>query len=671
MFKFFKIPSYIAICLFITSCATAIDPLNIKLPAVPLKAENQDSKQVNVVPTQQNQTAFKELKSNVFTKSFGSDGKGLAERFSNENSITVSIDSLKIQNFVHYVFGETLKISYILDSTLENDERTITLNLQDKISKQKLFSLAESLLVEKGYGLAFSDGIYAIKPFEGGGQSTAVFAFGNTVSDIPETTLDIMMVVPFEYGMQSSIGLLLRKFANVEMLQSERQSSFMLRGKRPELIKAFQFLSFVDKPDMRNRLISMYAPVFMRVDEVVRNLDTLMSQEGYSVSFDKRADGALSIVKVDKIGAFFMFAQNQQILDRANFWLTEIDKPIKGDQKQYFYFKPENSSAEDLGQSLQNLFGGSSSNRTSAASENEQMSSRSSSMSGNPNIEMMIDNRTSSLIFYATGEEYQKVLPLIKRMDVLPKQVMLEMIIAEVSLTDEFKQGVEFALSQGNYGVTTQGAFMGAGFGGLSYVLTGPEGQVNFNLLNNDSLVNIVSRPRVVVRDGIQASIIVGTDIPVVGSTTSDPIQSTRQTTNIEYRTTGVNVSVTPFVNSDNNVLMKINQSISNTVDSGSTTSVNPSVFQRSISTEVIAGSGQTVVLGGLISENKSKKNSKVPLLGDIPGVGKLFRSDTENGDKTELIVMIRPQIIGELDDWNAIKQEFTDKLTNINLLDE
>jgi general secretion pathway protein D len=116
---------------------------------------------------------------------------------------------------------------------------------------------------------------------------------------------------------------------------------------------------------------------------------------------------------------------------------------------------------------------------------------------------------------------------------------------------------------------------MGDGFGGLSYLLQGTQGKLIVNLLQTNSLVNILSRPSLVVRDGVNATINVGTDIPIVGETASDPINGDRQTTKIEYRKTGVELAVTPTVNAQGIVLMEIKQKISNQVESGSTVSGN------------------------------------------------------------------------------------------------
>ena len=398
--------------------------------------------------------------------------------------------------------------------------------------------------------------------------------------------------------------------------------------------------------------------------------------ELHAKTLEKRANSLCDdFVEIAQQGELYFFANNIDVIQRAVFWSTQIDKPTKTAEKQYFIYTPNYSRAVDMGESLEALISGTSrmSNSTSAATQNNQLTikRRSSGVASSENMKMVVDERANVLVFHTSGEEYQQILPLIKRLDILPKQVMLEVIIAEVTLADEFKQGVEFAFSNGNYGLSTTGAFMGeGGFGGLSYLLEGTKGQLAINLLQTNSLVNVLSRPSIVVRDGVDASISVGTDIPIIGATTSDPLQSDKQTTSIEYRQTGIELNVTPTVNSRGLVIMEISQKISNELETGSTVVGSPSVFERSIQTEVIAQSGQTVMLGGLISENKSAKQSKVPLFGDLPLIGALFRADTESGDKTELVIFVTPKIIETTEDWDVIKSEFNQALSQLSISD-
>jgi general secretion pathway protein D len=161
------------------------------------------------------------------------------------------------------------------------------------------------------------------------------------------------------------------------------------------------------------------------------------------------------------------------------------------------------------------------------------------------------------------------------------------------------------------------------------------------------------------VRDGVSATINVGSDISVIGSTTVDPINGERQTTTSEYRKTGVDISVTPTVNSQGIIVMEVDQTISNSIPSSSGASGNPDIFERSLSTEVVARSGQTVILGGLISANYNQGGSSAPRLGDIPLLGNLFKSSSDSQDRTELVMLITPKLIENLDQWQIVMSDF------------
>jgi general secretion pathway protein D len=283
---------------------------------------------------------------------------------------------------------------------------------------------------------------------------------------------------------------------------------------------------------------------------------------------------------------------------------------------------------------------------------------------------MVVDERTNALIFYTTGSRYRELLPMLSKLDLLPKQVALDIIIAEVSLQDEFKYGVEWALSRSQVNLATSGAFGVAGIGGMGLIINGTEGPVNANFLDSNSLVNVLSRPTIMVRDGVAANINVGSDISVVGQTTQDPINGERQTTSSEYRKTGLDVSVTPTINSNNVVTMEISQTISNSVPDSSGAGGNPDIFERSINTELVAGSGQTVMMAGLISESSSSGDKGAPLLNKIPLLGGLFESNAKSTDRTELIMLITPRVIASLDNWDAVISDFREGLRFMSMDD-
>jgi general secretion pathway protein D len=283
-------------------------------------------------------------------------------------------------------------------------------------------------------------------------------------------------------------------------------------------------------------------------------------------------------------------------------------------------------------------------------------------------VTLSIDGRSNSLIFYTTGPRYEALLPMIRRLDIPPKQIVLEAMIAEVTLTGEFSNGVEFAFRDGKLAGGTAGG-LGLPSGGLALTYdAGIVDQIRLRLQASDARVNVLSSPILVVKDGVGATIQVGNDVPTVGATAADPIQSDRIVTTVLYRKTGLNLSITPNINAEGSVLLTINQSTTSTVPGSSGVSGAPIFFQRSVTTEVVAGSGQTVFLAGLRSESDSSTTARIPVLGSVPLVGKLFSSDTRRREKTELVILITPRIVGELGEWTDIMKGLSNSLRLLNL---
>jgi general secretion pathway protein D len=365
----------------------------------------------------------------------------------------------------------------------------------------------------------------------------------------------------------------------------------------------------------------------------------------------------------------------------VQYWAAILDKPAKGPSKRYFTFTPTNARASDIFQSMAGLLG----QATTASGENRNQTQSRNPLNGqqlvstqnapNPNqstsiasenVNIVVDERSNSLILYCTGAEYQKIQPLLSKLDILPKQVLLDIMIAEVTLQGEFRLGVEWALRKNGVSYTTQGAFGATSFAGLALTLNEESGVLNAAALASNSLVKIVSNPTLLVRDGVTASINVGSDIAVIGDTTIDPIIGQRQTVATEYRKTGVDVSITPTINASDTIIMDVAQTISNTVPGSSGAAGNPDIFERALSTQVVAQSGQTIMLAGLISEDRSSNNQGIPLLKDVPILGELARGRSQTTQKTELVMLITARVISRPDLWDEINSGFFEGLDSL-----
>ncbi|SFC52294.1 secretin N-terminal domain-containing protein [Pseudoalteromonas denitrificans] len=598
----------------------------------------------------------------------------LTEQFSEFNTVKITADDLPLKDYLHYVLGDLLKISYILGEQVKTDSQSVTLNLQQNISQRKLFSLSEQLLVERGYVIRFDDGIFYIHKEEGKASGAFAYGYGNKIESVPKTSATILQLVPFNFGMQTSLANTLTQILKIRAQADFQRSTLILQGKRKDIIRALEFINLMDQPIFKNRHIGAYKTTYVSTDDLMKQLPILLKQEGVSVSAAGQNDLAVSLVALDRIGTLILFANSEQLIDRVFFWAKQIDQAPSGNELQYFLYAPQFSRATDLGESLQLLIGGGSStvsSNTSASSQNKQITSKTNKPSNgmsasNEDMNLVVDERANALIFHTTGDKYRQLLPLIKRLDVMPKQVLLEVMIAEVKLSDVFKQGVSFALTnQGS--INKVGGFkFESGAKGLSYVLSGGQGNLTFSLLETNSNVNVLSRPSLLVRDGVKATIIVGDDIPTVGEIITDPTNGSQ--TSVIYRKTGVELQVKPTINAQGIVIMEIAQKISNQVKGDSSVAGSPIIFERSISTEVIAQSGQTIILGGLISENRTINDTSVPFFSSIPIVGKLFDSTEDTDDKTELVVLVTPKVIESVEEWENIKLKFSSAFKKLKI---
>ena len=597
----------------------------------------------------------------------------LRNELSNDKSIAVFAEKMPLIEFIHYVFGDLIGVNYVLGADVtsqsSNSENTVTLRVANLVSANDVFELSSQLLIERGLRVKASDTsyfIYSERSDEAAPE--VVFSVGRDKSLVPETIKTIMQVIPIKFGIKGSIERTLRALVGAKVVPDFEQSAIFVEGSRAQVLRAMELIDLLDTPATRGKYIGLIDLTYMLPADFANETIALLGNEGIKASFRNANGMNLVFVPLEKLGAVVVFATNEFLLDRARYWASILDAPSKGDSKQYFVYRPKYSRAIDLSESVGMLTG--SSTASEASITGQAPSAARSSAGVVDNIDMVIDERANSLIFYCTGLDYRGILPLLKTLDVMPKQVMLDIVIAEVSLKDEFKYGVEWALQEKEVILTTQGAFGAQNIGGMGLIINGAKGPLTANLLSSSSLVKVLSNPSLMVRDGTDANISIGSEISVVGQTAQDPINGERQTTTSEYRSTGVVVSVSVAVNGAGIVSLKISQSISNSVPGTSGAGGNPDIFTRDVNTEVIARSGQTVMLGGLISENKSLGGSGTPLLSKIPILGSLFKSESGGTDRTELVMLITPKVMDDLSSWEDLLEGFGESLRYVNMND-
>ena len=305
-------------------------------------------------------------------------------------------------------------------------------------------------------------------------------------------------------------------------------------------------------------------------------------------------------------------------------------------------------------------------------------------------IRVMADELNNSVLIWSTKADYTKIESTLKRLDLPLTQVLIEATIVEVSLSDDLKYGLQWSFSDspGNRGYTGQGQISGVESKtqtaadaaasvifpqGFTYTLSNPLGKVRavLNALASKALINVISSPSLMVLDNHTATIKVGNQEPIRSSVTNTPtINGTDKTSNIQYRDTGVNLVVTPSVNAGNIVTMQVDQTVTDLGPTKESADGQPTFLERQISSKVAVRSGETIVLGGLIKNSKKSSKAGVPYLHEVPVLGSLFGTTSNDDARTELLVIITPRVVRSDIDIRSVSEDLRDRMKGLPLFD-
>lgn len=297
---------------------------------------------------------------------------------------------------------------------------------------------------------------------------------------------------------------------------------------------------------------------------------------------------------------------------------------------------------------------------------------------GGQPITVSSDENNNAIVVWATPRQYGTILDALKQLDAVPLQVVIEAAITEVSLTKQLQYGVQWLLNSGTGAGSVGFTENPAGssplqvFPGFSYIVgSGNEITATLNALQAITTVKVVSAPKVLVLNNHTASLQVGDQVPVstgsfTGSTTSDPAIAT----DIQYIPTGVILQVTPRVNDSGLVLLDISQEVSDvkpgTSNSSASGQPTPTIEDRKFQSSIAVHDGQTIALGGLIRDNNSHQRDGLPYLSQIPYIGGLFGSTSNEDDRTELLVLLTPRVIRNEKDAKSITDELKEKIGTV-----
>jgi general secretion pathway protein D len=291
-----------------------------------------------------------------------------------------------------------------------------------------------------------------------------------------------------------------------------------------------------------------------------------------------------------------------------------------------------------------------------------------SSTGAAPMMKIVADDTKNSLLIMANDRDYQRVLRVVQGLDVVASQVLIEAVIAEVSLDDDPQFGLQWQFAKnGTPTATFSNALTGgvaASFPGFNYAVNTANIAATLSALNALTHVNIISTPSLMVLDNKTARLQIGDQVPITTQAATSTVTSQTAIVNsITMQDTGVILSVRPRINESGRVQLDIEQEVSSVVKTTTSNIDSPTIQQRSVKTTVVVSDGEVLALAGMIQDSASKSSNQLPILGDIPGIGAMFANRKDSVAKTELVILITPKVVRDGAESRLVMEEYRRKM--------
>lgn len=637
--------------------------------------------------------------------------------------VTLNAVSMPLPTFINEVYGNVLHLNFHIDQDLLKHEDLVTLRVSKPVPPLELYHLANQVLSDYGVSIGAQQGQvieFGVAKASGGNEAPLIVS-GLTLPSVPIDNRPIFQFVPVKTVSNVSLkGWLQQVYKSMGLqVQTDVSTNGVLLEGPPAVVKqAAAAIPVLDQPAMRGRYSVRIQPMFLSASDLAQALVKALQAEGYSASSTPPA-GAVLVIPIEADNSVIAFASSRDILGHVESWAKALDQPPRntGEGGIYFY-QVENTDAASLAAVIAPLIGAQSSSvRGAGASGSDQTGgndqTQNQNQGGTPTRagglqggygggnmgggrggrgnragggnaraaqtivgangqRLVVDTLNNTIIYKGPPEDWAQLRPMLAQLDSPSRMVLVQVTVAEVTLTNTEQFGIEWALRKASIGgLSGQLGTIGGlslGSSGLNYFPMSQSGQTQavLNAFASSNKVTVLSTPSLMVQSGQNATINVGSRVPTLSSNTLSPVQTGGNSSliqQIQYLSTGVMMKIQPVVHSGDQVSINLDISVSSAQPTTTSKIDSPTISEREASTTLSLKDGGSVLLGGLMTTNNSKGNNRVPLLGDIPIIGQLFRSNSNNRTHTELMILIVPYIVSGNNQAEAVTKEFMQEL--------
>lgn len=603
--------------------------------------------------------------------------------------VVMNFTDVEIATMVKFISELTGK-NFVLDDRVKGK---VSIFSPSKLSTDEAFALFTSVLELKGFTLVQSGRIYKVMPTAGAKQAGMKLVDKERVP-IGDSFLARVFLLE-QISSQEALAFLQPIISKEGHIGSFGPGNMLLVvDAASNLQKVADILALIDTTQRRGGSELIYLK-HGSADAASKVLQDWLSGRGprQAAGAGQSANsGSVQVLADTRLNAILLFGPEKDKKDiRSLIALLDVIPPEASSKINVCYL--EHTDATEMSKVLDSVVKG-----LTTAAAGQPAAAVQSSPFDSGKVTITPDKTTNSLVIMASPSDYNNLLPVIKKLDRRSKQVYVQVLIAEISLDKTRALGVQAgAVAAGAIGKYLQGGGFFDPFNTFGQLLsTSSTGTVNpissflsdkmkdstrpvtgvaiIQALEASGLLNVLSTPNILTSDNKEAEIFVGENVPFQGS--SNTVVGSGTTTSVDRKDIGINLKLKPQISEGEYIRLDINQEISAlkdtiTVGQGST---DRTTTKRSAKTSIVVKDKDTIVIGGLIQDQEQDIVSKVPLLGDIPGLGWLFKTSSKSRTKTNLIILLTPQIIKDAADLSRVSDQkrvdFNNSSSGITTLD-
>jgi general secretion pathway protein D len=557
-------------------------------------------------------------------------------------SISVTLDRAPIAAAAEAVIGDALQRSYRVDPGVTGE---VSVKLVGDMTVSEILTTFDQALRGSGAALIDSPGgglaVVPVKdapvfslPADGESGPNAYVAGGIAIYGARNISADEIakLLTPLAQG-------------RAEVRADSAQQHVFISGDPATVDALSRAAALFDVDWLRGRSFQFYPLKYASAAAVTQDVQKIIG------GADGPLAGQVELITIDRLNAIIVAAKSPDLLDQTVRWIERMDQPASPSEQRLRVVRLNNLVAADFVKTIADLFARGTPPGGAIVGPN-----RPTSMAT-----VTADPRSNSIIMYADDAEYQSLLAIVRQLDVTPPQVMIEATVAEVQLNDQLQFGVQWYLQ--NHNIT--GGFSSgpaaaptATFPGFNVTYAGPNVQVALNALASVSDVEVLATPRMMVLANDTATLQVGSSVPIITSSSAGIQANSLVVNSVEYRDTGVVLTVTPRVGANGQIYIDVQQEVSDVATTTSSDIDSPTINQRKFHTQIAVESGQSIAIGGLIQTSRSKVDAGVPYLSQIPVLGAAFRQRQDNRTRDELVVFLKPTLVRSRSEADAVTDE-------------